>query len=239
MTISGQFLTNGKNNGGLFAPNGSDFALLGDLAVETATEDYFYSTGDDLYNQGSDDVPGAFMLEGLDPALSYELRLFGSRDTTETRETEYAVHGANEETLNLQSSGADIGGNGSYDGNDDEVTVLSGIRPDAFGQVFVVIAILNLLEYATGSSPLDSNLGSEVVAMETSDDEQFLTMTYQKNLVATDVAYQVEVAPDLDDWSDVPDTFVSSADGIEIRKASVPVTALSHRALRLKVTLTE
>jgi hypothetical protein len=31
MTISGQFLTNGKNNGGLFAPNGSDFALLGEL----------------------------------------------------------------------------------------------------------------------------------------------------------------------------------------------------------------
>ena len=61
MTISGQFLTNGKNNGGVFAPNGSDFALLGDLAVETATEDYFCSAGDDLNHQGSDDVPDTFV----------------------------------------------------------------------------------------------------------------------------------------------------------------------------------
>lgn len=137
MTITGGFQVNGKLTGGLLSPNGPTFPLLGDLAVQTATEDYFYSSGDDRYNLGSDDVPGGFMLEGLDPTKFYEIRLFGSRDNAETRVTEYAVVGLNSKKKNLQTSGVDIGSNGTYDGNDDEITVLKNVVPDAFGQIFL------------------------------------------------------------------------------------------------------
>ncbi len=133
MTITGQYFVNGKLNGGLFTP---DPALLGDLAVETATEDYFFSNGDDLYDLGSDDTPGGFMVDGLNPAQTYEFRIFGSRDNSETRITEHALFGLNSEKKNQQTSGVDIGNNGTYDGNDDEVTVITMV-PDAFGQIFV------------------------------------------------------------------------------------------------------
>ncbi len=75
LTITGGFLSNGKINGGLLAP---DQTLLGDLAIATATEDYFFCSADNLVSGG----------------------------------------------------------------NDDEITVIAGIRPDAFGQIFVDITLL-------------------------------------------------------------------------------------------------
>jgi lysophospholipase L1-like esterase len=142
MKITGGFQVNGKNNGGLFAPNGPNAALLGDLAVQTATEDYFYSSADGKWDGGNDDLPGGFMIEGLDPALQYEFRFFGSRATTEVRVTEYSVRGANSGAANLQTSGAGMGSNGIYNGNDSGVAVVSGIRPDAFGQVFIDVTLI-------------------------------------------------------------------------------------------------
>ena len=133
LTITAGFLTNGLRNGGLFSPSES---LLGDLSVASATVDYFYSTADGVQGGGDDDVGGGFMLDGLDPNLLYEFRFFGSRDATETRITEYAVTGVDRQAALLQTSGNNIGADGAYDGNNDEVAVISGVRPDAFGQVF-------------------------------------------------------------------------------------------------------
>lgn len=139
MTITGGFIANGKSSGGgLFSPAA---ALLGNLAVESATEDYWYSTADDALNGPSDDLPGGFMLEGLDPDLAYEFRFLGSRNTTEARVTEFKVYGANEGTINLQTSGTGIGSSGG-NANDDELAVISGIRPDSFGQIFVDLTLL-------------------------------------------------------------------------------------------------
>lgn len=137
LTITGGFLTNGKVNGGLLAP---DRALLGDLAVATATQDYFFSTADGEQGGGNDDVPAGFMLSGLNPELDYDIRLFGSRLTTARRVTEYVAIGAETDLALLQTSGFRIGANG-YDGNNDEVTLLASVRPDRFGQVFVDITL--------------------------------------------------------------------------------------------------
>ncbi len=150
MTITAGFEANGKGGfGGLLAPNP---ALLGELAVETATQDFFYC------HSNIDDLPGGFMLEGLDPALSYEFRFFGSRSEAQNRVTRYAVHGANEGRVDLQTSGAGIGSSGG-NGNDDEISVVAGIRPDAFGQVFVdldrlqgAFAYLNAMEIRVSSA---------------------------------------------------------------------------------------
>lgn len=133
LTITAGFQTNGLRNGGLFSPSET---LLGDLSVATATVDYFFSTADGVQGGGDDDTGGGFMLDGLDPNLLYEFRFFGSRETTETRITEYAVTGTERQAVLLQTSGNNIGADGAYDGNNDEIAVISDVQPDEFGQVF-------------------------------------------------------------------------------------------------------
>jgi lysophospholipase L1-like esterase len=289
MTMTGGFLCNGKAPfGGLFAPQP---ALLGELAVETATEDFFYSSANDINDATSDDVPGGFMLEGLNPELSYEFRFFGSRSNAEVRTTKYDVFGANQGTANLTTSGTGIGSAGG-DANDDEVTVISGIRPDAFGQVFVDLTLVqgsfayvnamqitasasttayqdwrsgnftaeelgspaleatlwgndadpdgdgrsNLLEYASATAPRGNDADPTTFAMEAVGENEFLTLTYRKNLSATDLDFQVEKADSLASWENVADSLVSTEGGIEVRKASVAKEG-SRLWLRLKVEL--
>lgn len=139
LTITADFDSNGKRNGGLFNPNP---ALLGDLAVESATVDFFFSTANGQQGGGDDDLGGGFMLDGLDPNLTYDLKFFGSRSTTESRITEYTVTGANSQSVQLETSGNNIAADGRYDGNDDEVAVVLGVQPDEFGQVFVDLTLI-------------------------------------------------------------------------------------------------
>lgn len=282
MTMTGGFEVNGKSGfGGLLAP---DPALLGELAVATATQDFFYS------HSNSDDLPGSFMLSGLDPALSYEFRFFGSRAAAEIRTTKFTAAGANGDDATLQTSGTGIGSSGG-DGNNDEVAVVAGIRPDGFGQVFIDLDRLqggfaylnamqitasapvsayqgwragkftpqeladsaleaalwgddadpdgdgrsNLLEYATGTEPRIAGPGAMESGLE--DDGDTLTLTYQRNLDATDVSFQVEKATNLADWSDVDDFHVSTAGNLETRKATVSTAGFSKLWLRLRAEL--
>ncbi len=139
LTITGSFRLNGKVNGGLLSP---DPSLLGDLAVASATEDYFFSTGDGLPGGGSDDLAGGFFLEGLDPNVTYDFKFFGSRISLRTPSTEYTVLGDNTGVALIHTGGPDIGSDGVYDGNDDEVAIVSGIRPDAYGKVFVDVHLI-------------------------------------------------------------------------------------------------
>jgi lysophospholipase L1-like esterase len=162
LTITAGFQTNGKVNGGLLSPSA---APLGDLAVPTATEDYFYSTADGLVGGGSDDLGGGFMLDGLDPGLRYNFRFFGSRNNTQTRTTEYLVTGANSGSALMQTSGSNIGSNGVYGGNDDEIALVLDIQPDAFGQVFIDMtliqgsyAYLNAMEITVVPEPASAAL---------------------------------------------------------------------------------
>ena len=124
LTITGGFAARGIRHGGLRAP---EQALLGDFAIATATEDYFSANSNG----------GSFMLDGLNPNFTYNFRFFGSQNTTITQLTRYTVVGANRKEATLQISGADIGNDGIYDGNDSEITTISGIRPDEFGQIFI------------------------------------------------------------------------------------------------------
>lgn len=133
LVVTGGFLSNGKVNGGLLNP---DPSLLGDLAIGTATQDYFFFTADGNVGGGNDDIPGGFMLTGLDPSRVYELGFFGSRNSSQTRVTELEVIGSNAAIVHLQTSGAGLGVNGS-NGNDSTVARVAGIRPNAFGEIFV------------------------------------------------------------------------------------------------------
>ncbi|MGP1272456.1 MAG: GDSL-type esterase/lipase family protein [Phycisphaerales bacterium] len=139
LTITGGFGSNGLVNGGLTDP---DQAALGSLGVASATQDYFFSGADDRVGGGDDDVPGSFRLEGLDPSSVYELRFFGSRSTgEEIRETEFLVTGATMSSTTLVTSGPGVG-TGGRDGNDSIVATVGGIRPTAFGDVFVDLTVV-------------------------------------------------------------------------------------------------
>ena len=292
MVMAGGFLCNGKTPfGGLYAPQSS---LLGELATETATNDFFYCSANDINDATSDDMPGGFMLEGLNPALSYEFRFLGARANAQVRTTKYDVFGSNSGTANLTTSGTGIGSTGG-DNNDDEVAVVSGIRPDAFGQVWVDLTLVqgdfayinamqitasnppvtqtpveswrsnhfsaeelgnpaleatlwgndadpdgdglvNLLEYACGTDPESSDANPTGFALENEGGE-VLTLTYQRNLEATDVSFLVQKTDSLGSWTGVSDSAVSTAGTIETRKATVSRDGFDKLWLRLKVEL--
>ena len=141
LTLTGGFLSNGRVNGGLLWP---DEARLGDLAVGSATGDFFYVQ--------DEDQSGGLALRGLDPAARYTLRLFATRDAEEVRVTRFVVHGAETRSGSLQTSGAGAGADGAT-GNDDTVLRFDGLQPDPWGQLFVDVqleagayAYLSLLE---------------------------------------------------------------------------------------------
>ncbi len=91
--------------------------------------------------------------------------------------------------------------------------------------------IPNLLEYALGTNPrLPSREG--LPELESTPSE--LALTYWKNPALADLAWQVEVSSDLVQWSALSDSLVSTQNGLELRRASVP-TNPPRTFLRLKV----
>jgi hypothetical protein len=97
-----------------------------------ATGDFFYV--------GDADAPGALFLRGLDPSKTYTMRLFAARDDVENRVTRYTITGASSNTMTLQTSGAGAGAAGATT-NDDTIVQFTGVKPDAWGHVFVDVAI--------------------------------------------------------------------------------------------------
>lgn len=138
LVITGGFSTGGKQHGGL---RKADRALLGELAVHTATQDYFFCSADDRRG-GNDDSTGGFMLTGLDPNLAYDFSFFGSCRDAETRVTNYTVMGSNHVAADLHTSGLGSGATQNYHGNEANVARIAGVRPDRFGQVFVDLTVV-------------------------------------------------------------------------------------------------
>ncbi|NND66623.1 MAG: hypothetical protein HKN19_03450 [Halioglobus sp.] len=119
----------GVPDGGLLQP---DPELLGALAAEQATQDYFYTieSGTVVASRG------ALTFERLATAATYTLRLFASRADAAPASTRYTVTGGGvAQSAALQVSGAGISADGEGDGNDDEVLVFSGLRPDSTGRL--------------------------------------------------------------------------------------------------------
>lgn len=127
LVITGGFSANGWRNGGLRWP---EQERLGELAVGSASGDYFFASGPD--------EPGAFVIRGLDPNARYALRLFGSREADDERRTRYIVSGRERGEMVLQTSGA---GAGVGTANDREVAGFAGVAPDLYGQIFVDLRI--------------------------------------------------------------------------------------------------
>lgn len=128
LVIAGGFSNNGRSNGGLLWPDG---AKLGNLAVGSATGDFFYTDGPDL--------PGALYLRDLDPEKSYTFRIFAARQDAEIRVSRYTMTGASSVSTTLQTTGPGAGSSGATT-NDDTIVEFKGIKPDAWGHVFIDIS---------------------------------------------------------------------------------------------------
>lgn len=114
--------------GGLLIP---DPSLLGLLAVPTATEDFFFimDTKSVLGSRGS------LAIEGLEPDARYRLRIFASASSTDTRTTRFIVTGTGTSSADLTTSGAGLGNDASYDGNDEQIVELVNLAPDSWGRL--------------------------------------------------------------------------------------------------------
>lgn len=121
------FSTNGYSNGGLQSPKKE---LLGDLAVQSATQDY-------IFMEGSQDY-GVLHFTGLNTERAYRFHSFGSRTSDDVRAAWFTFSGENVWTGEMQMGGAKIG-NGGYNGNNDKVLVSEPVFPDRNGNIDVNI----------------------------------------------------------------------------------------------------
>jgi hypothetical protein len=114
--------SNGGSNGGLTTP---DPALLGDLAVASATEDYFFL----------DNGKGLLKFKNLDTAKAYRFHIYGCRTASGTqRGIIYSLSGKNGSHGKQLNTGTGIGENG-YDGNNNNVWISTPVIPAANGEI--------------------------------------------------------------------------------------------------------
>ncbi|WP_309380995.1 hypothetical protein [Cerasicoccus frondis] len=125
LTVTNTF--NGANSDGSV----SGLPLLpADLNVAAATSDFVYVQGNIPFS-GS----GSFTLSGLDSNTVYSFTIFGSRNSTQTRQTEYEAIGANTNYGTLTTSGTNISSSGTQNFNDNTVLTFNDVTPDASGNV--------------------------------------------------------------------------------------------------------
>ena len=127
LQLSSRFSTNGYTNGGLQSPSKS---LLGDLAIESATQDYIFLEGGQDY--------GVIHFRGLDLSKGYRFYLFGSRTATDERAAYFDLTGENCWRDEMAMSGSGIG-NGGYNGNNNNVLTSDLIFPDRNGNIDLTI----------------------------------------------------------------------------------------------------
>ena len=213
LTVTAALSTNGINHGGLLAPSAD---LLGELAVATATQDYFFTNNS-----------GSLTFGGLDPEKGYVFSAFASRNTPEVRESAYRFTGANEVMGSLQSSGPNLGG-GGYNGNNASLYVSETVLPAADGTIELALtraagqfAYLNLLVI----EELGSAAGVDVTGITVDGDDitvQGGTRRMQATVEPADATFRTVA------WSVDDPTVAEITDGgelIPLRNGTVTVTA--------------
>jgi hypothetical protein len=128
ITATGGFTAN--NNSGFTNP---DASILGDMAIANATKSYLFLSGSGT---------GTVTISGLDVTRLHKLSIFGSRNTTSTRETRYTVKGLNTESGVIQTSGTGIATNPTLNANDDEFYIVNAF-PNAQGEIDIDVEIVS------------------------------------------------------------------------------------------------
>ncbi|MFL9844187.1 T9SS type A sorting domain-containing protein [Flavobacterium rhizosphaerae] len=126
MEVTNNFIVNTSINYGPTAPVAS---LLGDLAIGTATQDYWY-----LESGGSGNNTGQVTFSNLTAGNGYKFYIFASRPTTAIRKTAYTVTGLNSFNGQIQTSD-------SGTGNINTILETTIISPDANGTITIDVSI--------------------------------------------------------------------------------------------------
>lgn len=203
---SGGWSNNGIQNGGLTAP---DALLLGDFAVATATEDYFFV-------QGGDGTTGTLRLNGLNAGSTYNLSFFATRNTTaaDIRTSRFSATDANGlHVIDLQTSGAGAGSSARPYGNDDTMVSLTGLKPNVSGQINLTLTIVNGGFAYIGALEI-SETGNPTASSDLQSPEK-ISGGWQFQISATPgYAYHAQRATDLSGpWIDIG-TVIPSVDGV-------------------------
>ena len=149
--VVNQTYTNGINAGGNNSPSAND---LGDLAVRTATEDYVFIDNGDARS---------FRISGLNTASCYRFYIYGTRNHTDNRCTQYTFQGQHTWVSGQTTSGYDVGGYG-YPGNLRNILMTDYIYPDRSGNILITmqrvagmahISAMRIEEYQGGVRPED------------------------------------------------------------------------------------
>ena len=146
LTLNSRFTINGASGGGgLLQP---DKDLLDDLAVATATGDYFFMEKSEDNN--------SFTFSNLDKNKGYKFYAFGSRLTTQVRTAIYIISGENTDQGELQAAGTNCGGTG-INQNIQNVYASEVIFPDENGEIkftvsrkegdYIPLNVLKIEEY--------------------------------------------------------------------------------------------
>jgi hypothetical protein len=157
MTVTDNFVVNTTTNYGPTAPTSAN---LGDLAIGTATQDYFY-----LETGGSVNPTGQLTISNLDPLKQYKFYAFASRPTTSVRVSNYVFTGASSYTAQIQTS----------DGTTGNITnILSTplLFPNASGIItidlsivsgsFAYINAMKMEEYSSALGKINFDLNSNI-----------------------------------------------------------------------------
>ncbi len=136
--ITNAFGSGGKLIGSQLNP---DNKLLGDFAIQTVTEDFWYEL----------EKGASLKFTNLNPDMFYDLRLLGTRDSDEKRISRYRVTDANGSQSNdLQTSGTNLA-NKSYNGNTDTIIEFPNLSPDSNGEISLeVIKVFGAYAYLNG-----------------------------------------------------------------------------------------
>lgn len=128
VTLNDRFSTNGMSGGGgLLEP---DATLLGDLAIATATSDYFF------YEADQSDC--AMTFGGLEKDKAYRFHIFASRKANDNRTGNYQLSGYNIWGGTLQAAGSNLGGEG-INQNNSTILVSDYLFPDADGNIRLTV----------------------------------------------------------------------------------------------------
>jgi len=104
----------------------------------------------------------------------------------------------------------------------------------------------NLLEYALDSDPMSDSShrlpsgATELIEVDGVTD-RYLTLTFQRNLAASELTFTVELSDDLTGWNDnttIPVSVTNNGDGTatEVWRAPLPLNDDSSQFVRLRVT---
>jgi hypothetical protein len=101
MTVTNDFVVNTGIN---YGPTTPTSANLSDLAIGTATQDYFY-----LETGGSTNSVGQLSISNLNPTKGYKFYVFASRPTTSVRVSNYVFTGGSSYSSQIQTSDGSTG----------------------------------------------------------------------------------------------------------------------------------